>query len=387
MNFLIINGPNLNLLGQREPALYGHETLEQLERLWKRVGARLGVDIETLQSNHEGMIIDAIQQARGSADALILNAGAYSHTSRAIQDAISATSIRTVEIHISNIHEREEWRRHSVISDVADLVIVGRGSPGYVDAIKYLHAQLTVPPSQFRYAVHGDGFLDLRVPDGDGPHPVVIAIHGGFWRDIWLRDTIDPIAAALVQHGYATVNPEYHRGPGSYHASNEDIDAVIDWIHAHGDEHGLDTDNIVLIGHSAGGYHALNAAHRRNDFAGAVGMAAVTDLEDIVTRYSDLPGVEPATSFVGVPLADDPDTWNAASLSGSPQVPVHLIHGTDDADVDISQARSYASRAGDLCELSELEAVDHFKVIDPRHASFDTLLEAIKGLRRAPGSG
>lgn len=387
MNILIINGPNLNLLGTREPEVYGDETLEQLERLWGRVGARLGIEIETFQSNHEGAIIDAIQNARGSSDAIILNAGAYSHTSYAIQDAITATGIRTVEVHISNIHEREEWRHHSVVSAVADIVIVGRGTRGYTDAIKFLHAQLTAPPTQFRYATHDDGFLDLRVPEGTGPHPVIVLIHGGFWRDIWLRDTIDPMAAGFVEHGYATVNTEYRRGFGSYPASIEDVDSVIDWIHEHADAHDLDAGSIVLVGHSAGGYHALHAAQRRADLAGVVAIAAVTDLEDIVVRYADEPGVEPATHFMGVARQDDPESWSTASLTGSPQVPVHVIHGTHDDVVDVSQARSYAVLSGELCDLTELEGVDHMRVIDPHDVTFATVVGAINQMRPGPGSG
>ena len=381
MKFLIINGPNLNLLGTREPEVYGKETLDQLERMWTRVGGRLDVEIETFQSNHEGSIIDAIQGSRDSADALIINAGAYSHTSYAIHDAISATGIHTVEVHISNVHEREEWRHHSVISPVADHVIVGRGSIGYVDAIKFLHAQLSSPAQRFAYGDHPDAFLDLRVPDGDGPHPIVILVHGGFWRDIWQRDTIDPIAVALVDHGYAAANVEYTRGKGSFPASNNDIDAAIDWVRSNAADHGLDPDSLVLVGHSAGGYHVLHAARRRDDFAGSVALAPVTDLRDIVARYTDQPGVDPATNFIGVSQDEDPDLWEAASLNGVPRVSIHVIHGTDDDTVDIAQARSYQRTLDDHHVLTELGGVGHFELIDPNNAVFEPILDAISQLR------
>jgi 3-dehydroquinate dehydratase II len=386
MKILIINGPNLNMLGTREPEVYGTETLGQLERLWKRVGARLDVDIETFQSNHEGAIIDAIQDARGSVDALIINAGAYSHTSYAIHDAIAATGLRTVEVHISNIHEREEWRHHSVISPVAEHVIVGRGSIGYLDAIKFLRAQISSPAEQYEYADHPDGFLDIRLPVGDGPHPVVILVHGGFWRDIWQRDTIDPMAAALVDHGYATVNVEYTRGTGSFPASASDIDAAIDWVQSNAATHDLDPESIVLIGHSAGGYHVLHAAHRRDDFAGSVALAPVTDLRDIVIRYADQPGVEPATNFIGVSEDENPRLWESASLNGAPKVAIRLIHGTDDDVVDIEQARAYKHTLDDSHVVTELEGVGHFEVIDPNSSVFETILEAINQLQRDAAS-
>jgi acetyl esterase/lipase len=214
----------------------------------------------------------------------------------------------------------------------------------------------------------------------------VILIHGGFWRDIWQRDTIDPMAAALSGRGFATVNAEYTRGTGSFPASIHDIDAVVDWVKTHAAGHDLDADAIVLVGHSAGGYHVLHAAHRRSDFAASVAIAPVTDLYDIVTRYADQPGVEPATNFMGVTQDEDPDLWKAASLTGVPLVPVHVIHGTADDIVDVAHARSYGEILDDGHVVVELEGVDHFKVIDPNDPVFETVLAAISQLQRGAGS-
>jgi 3-dehydroquinate dehydratase-2 len=133
---LILNGPNLNLLGTREPHVYGHETLDDVERLCEDAALRLGLEIEFRQSNHEGELVTWIQEARGDHDAIILNAGAYTHTSIAILDALTAVGLPVVEVHLSNIFRREPFRHHSYVSTVARGVICGFGSHGYVLALE-----------------------------------------------------------------------------------------------------------------------------------------------------------------------------------------------------------------------------------------------------------
>lgn len=140
MNILVVNGPNLNLLGTREPSIYGLETLAALEAQWQARADLLGIGVDSFQSNHEGALIDVIHAARDTVDGIVLNAGALTHYSLALADALVAVDIPYVEVHISNIYEREEWRRHSVLSDRAEAVIVGRGTTGYLDAISHLHA-------------------------------------------------------------------------------------------------------------------------------------------------------------------------------------------------------------------------------------------------------
>jgi len=129
---LIINGPNLNLLGTREKEVYGTETLDDIAKKVAEEAAKLNVNIEFFQSNHEGDIIDKIHAARGNTDAIIINPGAYTHYSIAIRDAIKAVEIPTIEIHLSNIHAREEFRSHSVIAPVCVGQICGFGSNSYI---------------------------------------------------------------------------------------------------------------------------------------------------------------------------------------------------------------------------------------------------------------
>ena len=138
MKILVVNGPNLNLLGTREPAVYGSDTLADADALAASAAERLGLEIEFFQSNSEGAIIDRLHEARGTAAGLLLNVGAYTHTSIAIRDAVLATELPLVEVHVSNVHRREEFRRHSYLSDIAVAVIVGAGIAGYGYAVDVL---------------------------------------------------------------------------------------------------------------------------------------------------------------------------------------------------------------------------------------------------------
>ena len=135
---LILNGPNLNLLGQRQPEVYGHETLADVEAACAALARDLGLTVECRQSNHEGALVDLIQGARATAQGIVINPGAYSHTSVAILDALNAFEGRVIEVHISNIHKREAFRHHSFISARADGVIAGCGTEGYLFALRRL---------------------------------------------------------------------------------------------------------------------------------------------------------------------------------------------------------------------------------------------------------
>jgi len=142
MRILVLNGPNLNLLGSREPEIYGRETLADIEVLVRRRAAELGIEIAFLQSNHEGELVDVIQGHR-EWDGMILNAAAYTHTSVAIADAISSTQLPTAEVHLSNIYQREEFRHYSYVAPVAIGQISGFGWRGYLAALEMLHGRLT----------------------------------------------------------------------------------------------------------------------------------------------------------------------------------------------------------------------------------------------------
>jgi len=128
----VLHGPNLNLIGTREPAIYGHVTLRGIDARLRRLAGELGVTVDCFQSNSEGALIDRIQSARGLVDAIVINAGAYTHTSVAIRDALLATELPVVEVHLSNIHKRETFRHGSLIADIAVGQVAGFGVDSYL---------------------------------------------------------------------------------------------------------------------------------------------------------------------------------------------------------------------------------------------------------------
>ena len=149
MKFLVINGPNLNLLGQREPGIYGSENYESLCAHLKDFAAAHGSTVDCFQSNHEGAIVDVIQAADGVYDAMVMNPGAYTHYSVAILDALKAISVPCVEVHISNIHQREEFRHRSVTAPACVGQICGLGLYGYEAAMSYFLSREKVGKESF----------------------------------------------------------------------------------------------------------------------------------------------------------------------------------------------------------------------------------------------
>jgi 3-dehydroquinate dehydratase-2 len=139
---LILHGPNLNLVGTREPGIYGRETLADIERRLRELASQLGIVLETFQSNSEGKLVDRIQAARESTDAIVINAGAYTHTSVAIRDALLATELPVIEVHLSNTYKREAFRHRSLIADVAVGRIVGFGADSYLLGLRAAAALL-----------------------------------------------------------------------------------------------------------------------------------------------------------------------------------------------------------------------------------------------------
>jgi len=142
MKIAVINGPNLNLLGVREPEVYGRETLADVETALRTVASELEVDLQFVQHNGEGQLIDAIHGLRGKADGAIVNAGAYSHSSLAIRDALAGVSLPFVEVHVTNVYAREPERRHSMLASAAVGVICGLGTYGYELALRGLARRL-----------------------------------------------------------------------------------------------------------------------------------------------------------------------------------------------------------------------------------------------------
>jgi 3-dehydroquinate dehydratase-2 len=147
MNVLVLHGPNLNLLGTREPAVYGSVTLPNIDRELAQIAKEAGATLQSLQSNHEGVLIDRVHAARtDGTDFIVINPGAFTHTSVALRDAFAGVAIPFVEVHISNVHRREPFRHHSYFSDLAEGVIVGLGAQGYSLALRFALARAPARP-------------------------------------------------------------------------------------------------------------------------------------------------------------------------------------------------------------------------------------------------
>jgi 3-dehydroquinate dehydratase-2 len=380
MRFLVINGPNLNLLGTREPDIYGTDTLADLEGRWRRHGSVIGVGISTFQSNHEGAIIDTIQAEASRCDGIVINPGALSHYSYAIHDAIVAVGVPTVEVHISDIREREEWRRVSVTASAAMRTISGRGAGGYLDAINLLRASLVSPPTTVAYGDDDDQIMDVRHPT-DAAMGVIGLLHGGFWRTKWERDIMDPLAVALSERGWTTANIEYRRGPGSFGTSTSDVAAAVEFLRSHAESLGIEPRRPVLLGHSAGGYLAIREVLRNAGTSGAIALGSVIDLRAIADAATD---DDPVTAYLGGSAADDPARWTEAALTGEPTDPIHLIHGTEDVTTPIDHARSFAADH-DAVTLVPVPGASHMDVIDPYHETFAVILDVLDVLDGQPG--
>ena len=382
MRILVINGPNLNLLGTREPSTYGSETLAELEHSWRVHAQRIGIGIESFQSNHEGTIIDTIHGADGKFNGIVLNAGALSHYSYAIYDALIAVGLPIVEIHISNIHEREPWRRHSVTGEAALAVVQGRGTVGYINAIDHLAAHIAMPPELSAYGnpPDPDRVIDIRTPSRSDSAAIALLIHGGFWRSQWKRDLMSPMATALVRQGWATANIEYRRGPESLTTAATDVESAVDWLRSNGQGRGFDASRIALIGHSAGGYLALKRAHEDAGLLGVVALAPITDLKAMSeTRPDD----DPVAAAIGAEGGQATNRWSDAALTGEPLSAVHMIHGTSDSNVPPAQSTVYAAAHPDNVSVHQLPGVDHMQLIDPHDGSFATLLSALGELTKS----
>jgi 3-dehydroquinate dehydratase-2 len=344
MRFLMINGPNLNLLGTREPEIYGSTTLPELEDRVTTWGESLGADVECEQSNDERRIIELIQSFDG--DGIVLNPAAFSHTSRAIADAIGSVPVPVVEVHISNIRAREAWRRQSVVSETAVRTIYGRGLEGYKAALRHLVNRHAIEFETVRYGPHDDNVGDVRRGGGD----LVVLIHGGLWRQEHERDGMESLAVDLPTHGYDTWNIEYRRlgTGGGWPASAHDVLTAFDFIPR------LDTttDRVTVVSHSAGSLMATWAAERsRTPIDLHVALAPILDLEATIDNEDLGAGEARALMSAGAP---------AMTVPG--KIETVIVHGDADQIVPVERSVALASEHG---LVHHRTGCDHFSLINP----------------------
>jgi 3-dehydroquinate dehydratase-2 len=373
---VVINGPNLDLLGVREPERYGTTTLPELDARVVDWGKELGLEVETFQSNHEGALIDRIHDARTTADGIVINAAALTHYSSALADALRSVSLPVVEVHISNIFEREAWRRQSVVTPLASTSIYGRGSDGYRWALKHLVNRSQAAFTTIPYGSLPDQVGDLRIAAG-GTRALAILIHGGLWRHEWTRDITEGLAVDLVARGYATWNLEYRRlgRGGGWPESFGDIDAA---LAAAPGLTGFSPAHTVVIGHSAGGTMALLGARLRP--ALLVGLAPLTDLVGFKYEHG---GEDPVARLLD---GDQPPPSEYSPFHRLPlEVPTIIGVAERDRLVPVSELRRYeaaARTAGDEIELILGDLV-HMALLEPSSSGWIAVADRI-GSRISP---
>ncbi len=359
MRVLVINGPNLDLLGTREPEIYGSQTLKELEAQIVDWGNRLGISVETRQSNHEGEIIEMLRDTR--ADGIVLNAAALTHTSRAIADAIEAISPPVVEVHISNILERESWRAHSMIAPVCVRSIYGRGAVGYRDALRHLLNRAAMPFETIRYGPHDDHVGDLRRGGGD----LIVLAHGGIWRHEYQRDTTESLSIDLARRGYDTWNIEYRRigTGGGWPGSAQDVQMALDFTPQLGSRSG----RVIVIGHSAGSHLLLWAAERT--------LAPVT-LHIALAPLTDL-GSSVASRDVAAPESETMLAAGAPRVMIPDEVETVIVHGDRDQIVPVETSVRLAEENGLVLYRTQ---ADHFQLLDPTKPEWEWVLARLESM-------
>lgn len=359
MRFLVINGPNLNLLGSREPDIYGSETLADLDAAVDSWGRSMGVETRSEQTNSESRMIEAIQTFDG--DGIIINPGAFTHTSHAIADAVRSVRTPVVEVHISNVREREPWRAISVIGAACVRTVYGRGIVGYRNAMRHLVNRAAAPFETYSYGPHEDNTGDLR----RGGDDLIVLAHGGLWRHEYERDTIESLAVDLTKRGYDTWNLEYRRlgGGGGWPGSGHDILTALDSI----PRLGLEPARLVVVSHSAGSQLVVWASERsisRVDLH--IALSPLLDLEAAIEN-------------------DDVGAGECRRLleDGAPPrtLPVRtktvIFHASSDQIVPFQRSLTIARETG--IDLEEPDC-DHFALLDPTKPHWPPVVERIAAL-------
>lgn len=368
---LCLNGPNLDLLGSRQPEVYGHETLADLEEAVGAWGRRLGFEVECLQSNDESELIEAVHGA-GEMAGVVFNPGAFTHTSAALGDAVAAVETPVVEVHLSNVRARERWRRRSYVGRGAVATIFGRGMEGYRAALRHLLNRRSHPVETHRYGPHPDQVFDVRRA---GSSLGAVLIHGGFWLDAWGRDTTESWAVDLAQRGIPTANLEYRRlgSGGGAVPTHSDVGRGLTAA-----AQALGTTAVVVVGHSAGAHLALGVSHRPGFPAEAVvSVAGVLDLDE-----ADREG-----RGGGAVARFDPSHSTSPLASPPPPVALTLVHGASDSVVPPSHSLRYAEylvEEGASPRTVMVDGTGHFDALDPSNPLWDRVLESLHSIA-APG--
>lgn len=360
-SIVCLNGPNLDQLGWREPAIYGDGTLAELEDQVRAWGIALGYEVTCVQSNHEGELVEAVHRI-GDADGVVINPGALTHSSAALGDALASCQVPVVEVHLSNIRQRERWRRRSFVAGPATRSIVGRGREGYRSALRHISNRAAWPIQTIRYGPHPDQVIDLR--QVDGARNGVVLVHGGFWGDVWEADTVEAWAVDLARRGLPSAVIEFRRVGfgGGLPATTSDVSAAIETAVT-----ALGLQTFALVGHSSGGHLALWAT------GGGGRVPAVTVA---ISGIMDLEQAERDSLGDGAVTRFDPGHTTSAMRAPPPPAPIALIHGESDMVVPPAQSIAYSAHLHGHGAAVTLDLVNgrHFDALDPQSEAWTTAL-------------
>ncbi len=246
---------------------------------------------------------------------------------------------------------------------------------------RYSSSAADLPDAVVRYAPHEDGLLDVHAPDDDEPNPLVVLVHGGFWRQAFDRTHTRPLATALREEGFVVATPEYRRvgGAGGWPATVEDVEAALAALPGLLEGLGIATTTITLVGHSAGGHLALWLAGQPHPVDRVVGLAPVGDLR---AAARDHLGDDATQAFLGGEPEEVPERYDAADpaarFDSRPAPDIVVVHGTEDVNVPVGNSRGLVARHP-FVDLRELPGVEHFALIDPGSAAWPAVLSAVRG--------
>jgi len=371
---------------------------EGFERLCTTAAAEVGARAVVLACTDDQALKRAITTAVDAHDGVLVCAGSLG-SSRMAQETVlanSSPSLVWLDLRIATT-KREEWLDPARVAGIR-----GRGLEGIQWAMRWLAARAAWAPIAERYGAGPEQVGDLRVPEGSGPHPVVVLLHGGAWRERWERDLMDGLAVDLSRRGYASWNPEFRRvGPSSERFTDifDDVAAAVDHLVALSGRFSLDLERVIVAGHSAGGHLAVWSGCRDHLPAATPGwdervrpvlllsLAGVHDLAECARRGMD----EMSTLAL---LGGAPEGLRERYAMASPkellpiEIPQLLVNGLDDRPdlVDLNRTYAAAARAaGCEVELLEIPDADHFDVIDPRSPAWSTIVQVLEqALARLP---
>lgn len=362
---LCINGPNLDLLGSRSPDIYGTATLEDLEEAVTEWGAQLGLEVTCRHSNHEGELVEWVH-AGADYDGVVVNAGALTHYSWALADAVSSIDTPVVEVHLSNVRSRDRWRRRSLLTPVVVASLLGRGLQGYRHALRHLVNRAAWPMETARYGPHPDQVVDVRRASGA---TAAVLIHGGFWLDSWGRDTVETWAVDLARRGISSANVEYRRSGsgGSPVATRHDVDEAVRLARRL-----LGVTEVAVIGHSAGATLAVwHLLEGQSPHVVTVGVSGLYDL------------ARGASLGEGAPGRFDPDRSLDLMDRPFPGGRLVLVHGDADDVVPAAQSIAYRDRLvgrGGSVRLEVVPGQGHFDPLASDSPAWEQVLAALAGV-------